>query len=229
MRQRAGRERVVGARLERIEAGDQRREAVESLIREHYHQRYGASVDQLMPELLTLSGGDGSLLAVMGLRSADGVRLLLESYLDQPVEQVLAERSGRPVARSGVVELGSLVVADPLSARWMVVAVNAYLKGAGFSWVTFTLIPALSNSFGRLGLELLDLAAADGDRLGEARARWGRYYDLQPRVYAGDIEYGYRRLLDQATAGSERLGWLRELWNMSLNAGLLWPGQSCAA
>jgi hypothetical protein len=228
MRRDLYRAELAGVRLQVIRQGHQQRAAVESMIRDHYARRYDASLTGSMPDLLTLISGNGELLAAIGVRSAAVGPLLLERYFDRPVEQLLESRSGRQVTRSRVVELGNLAVADPLCARWMVVAVNAYLKGAGFDWVTFTLIPSLYNTFRRLGLALLYLADADGERLGEGRHEWGRYYDLQPQVYAGDVDYGYR-VLKRLNRGSERMLLLDELWSYALAAGRFEPlMEACA-
>jgi hypothetical protein len=130
----------------------------------------------------------------MGVRTAAAEGLLLEHYLDAPVESYLSGVAGRPVDRDGVVELGNLAVAHPGAARWMIVALNAYLRGAGFSWVALTAVPALRNAFRRLGLPLTELAPARGEALGAERATWGSYYQTRPVVVAGDVEEGFARL-----------------------------------
>ena len=88
--------------------------------------------------------------------------------------------------------MGNLAVAHPGSARLLIIAITAYLRQAGFEWVSFTAVPALANTFARMGLETHVIGEARSTDLptGE-RAAWGRYYDVGPRVYAASIVSGY--------------------------------------
>jgi hypothetical protein len=174
--------------------GCTRRPLLEAHIHAAYARAYGADLQEFMPLLIGLEADDGRILGAMGLRVADEERLLLEHYLELPIEQTLASRLGRPVERASVVELGNLAAGSPGAARLLVVALNAYLHAAGFEWVSFTAVPALRNVFSRLGLGLMELAPAEARRLGDSQNRWGTYYRQRPVVMAGDIEYGFGRI-----------------------------------
>ena len=84
--------------------------------------------------------------------------LFLERYLDEPIELAVARRSGRPVPREEIVEVGNLAAFGSASARLLIVALTDLLVAQGFRWVVFTGTPALLNSFQRLALEPLALA-----------------------------------------------------------------------
>jgi hypothetical protein len=62
----------------------------------------------------------------------------------------------------------------------------------GYRWVAFTATRALRNSFHRLGLKPVPIAAADPARLADGDAHWGSYYDQDPVVVAGKISLGLR-------------------------------------
>ncbi len=209
-----------GAKLELLPTGTGGRAELEAFIHDTYARVYGADLREFMPLLIALRSAAGEPLAVMGLRSAAQERLFLEQYLDAPVDQVIHARSGCSVRRDRVVELGNLAVAHAGAARWMIVALNAFLRGAGVEWVVLTAVPALRNAFARVGIDLTELGQADGARLGAARARWGSYYDSKPVVLAGNVEQGFEHL-QQAMQLEQACALLRGLWKQSLIDGRL--------
>jgi hypothetical protein len=48
--------------------------------------------------------------------------------------------------------------------------------------------------FGRLGVNLIELAKADPARVADDGSDWGQYYELEPMVCAGLIADGQRQL-----------------------------------
>lgn len=210
----------LGAHLELLPAGARGRAELEAFVHSEYARAYGADVREFMPLLIALRSHEGEPLAVMGIRSAEQQRLFLEQYLDAPVEAVISARTGAAIRRGGIVELGNLAVAHAGAARWMIVALNAFLRGAGVEWVALTAVPALRNAFNRAGLGLTELAQADGTRLGAARTAWGRYYDRVPVVLAGNVAQGFDRL-QQAMQLEQACVLLRGLWEQSLADGRL--------
>jgi hypothetical protein len=81
-------------------------------------------------------GQDGKVLAALGLRSAKDETLFLESYLDKPIENILAEKASRPIDRNRIIEIGSLASSHGGGARALIITLTAYLSGA--SWAVFT-------------------------------------------------------------------------------------------
>jgi hypothetical protein len=88
-------------------AGESGRAAVEAYIAQKFAETYGARIQSFLPQLLSLHN-NGALGAALGLRRAGSGALFLEQYLDRPVQQLLAEAAGQPVARADIVEIGNL-------------------------------------------------------------------------------------------------------------------------
>jgi hypothetical protein len=147
---------------------------MEGFVPLQFTEVYGARMSRLMPELIGLCRS-GELLAVIGLRPAVEGPLFLETYLDLPACQMLRQRSGMPLAREHLVEVGNLAAMAPGAARLLISALTHYLAHRGFTWVVFTGTPMLLNSFQRLTLSPVDLGPADPTRLGDQQAEWGSY------------------------------------------------------
>ncbi len=183
---------------------DHKRTEVEQFIHNCFSHAYGANVRHFMPTLMSLRDDAGTLLGALGLRAAKDDRLFLEQYLDRPVEQVLARKLHRPVDRDGIVEVGNLAVSTSGGGRWLITALTAYLQASQGKWVVFTAGPVLCNAFRRMGMNPIELGVADPARLdANELATWGSYYQQEPRVMAGRVEYGFRilrRLLEAESA-----------------------------
>lgn len=159
--------------------------ALTSLIHDRYASAHGAIPAADYPAYLTI-GLPEAPQAVVGFRRADAGPLFLEAYLERPVEAVLAARFDRPVTREQVVELGDHASHRPAAtvALWRESA--AALDGQA-DFAVAVLTRPLRVMFARLGLPLVELAPARVEALGEAGAAWGRYYQTDPVVCAGDI------------------------------------------
>ena len=183
---------VDSSALRLAECEGEARHAAETLIRDRFAAAYDARVTHFMPRLFGLRGGAGPLLGACGLREAAGDKLFLERYLDQPIEHCIAGAVGTPVARHEIVEVGQFAGTGAGAFRSLIQRLTARLHQDGHRWVVFTGTSALRNAFRRLGLEPLDLAAADAGRLAvEERSAWGSYYDYGPRLMCGNIEEGF--------------------------------------
>ena len=178
-----------------------RRAAVQDFIRDRFAAHYQADVRHFMPCLFGLEADDGSLHGAVGCRSAAVQPLFLERYLDEPIEHVIAARSGEAVERADVVEVGNLAARGAGMSRLLIVALTRLLATEGVRWAGFTGTPALINSFRRLGIALHRLAPADPSRLGADRDEWGTYYDAGPQVMVAEVPGADRTL---ATAGTYR-------------------------
>ncbi len=213
----------VALELALVERGDPGRVEVERFIHATFARAHGADVRHFLPYLLSVEL-DGARQAALGVRPAREGRLFLECYLDEPVESRIATVARRPVGRSRIMEVGNLAAACPGGARLLIVALTAYLSGAGCQWVVFTATPMVRNGFRRLGVELIELAEADGRRLGAERHRWGDYYSHRPVVVCGEVASGARAIA-RFLSRRQSLRPLRRLWEEALEAGrhgVLW-------
>lgn len=178
------------------QADNPRRACYQAFIQQRFAAHHGARVRHFMPCLLGLEDASGQLLGVVGLRSAGHAPLFLERYLSQSIETLIASRHPRHApSRGQIIEVGNLAAGTPGTARLLIVALTDLLVAMGFRWVAFTGTPGLLNSFQRLGLTPLPLAPATPASMGDELADWGRYYEQQPQVMAGDIYAGHQRLL----------------------------------
>jgi len=197
-----------------IRPGDAEWDETTSYIQETYARAYGASIDSFMPQIMRVSDASGDFKAVMGFRLAGQERLFLESYLDDPVEDVISRYLGKPVNRSEIIEVGNLAEAEPGDARMALVGGTAYMWSLGCRWLVFTGVSRMRNSFRRLGLDIWELMAADERMLPpEEVAKWGTYYDAHPVVCFGDIKQGHDTL-------QELWASLRDTWAAAEEAGL---------
>lgn len=177
------------------ECSQQNRAEVEAFIRSTFASAYGADVQSFMPRLLAIRSRQDELLAAFGVRSAEKGKLFLENYLDQPIEQVIADKSGSLPQRNRIAEIGNLAAIYPGAVRWMIVALTVMLYEEGYEWVVFTGTAALRNGFNNLGLHPVEICPAQVERLApEERARWGTYYDNKPIVMIGNIREGFRAM-----------------------------------
>lgn len=172
---------------------DPLRGQLEAFVHNRFADTYGANIRHYMPQLLGIRQ-NGALQAVVGLRPASANPLFLEQYLDLPACTQIRLRSGMPLQREHMVEVGNLAALAPGAARVLIIALTHYLAAQGFTWVVFTGTAMLLNSFQRLALSPIDLGVADPARLGEQQAEWGNYYATQPRVMAGYIPEGLAQL-----------------------------------
>lgn len=184
--------------IEAVRVGEQRRGELEQYVCAAFARKHGAAVRTFMPTLLAFRDQANVLRGVAGLRGAHEERLYLEQYLDSSIERALtaaARASTRQTAapiidasgidRSEIVEIGNLAGASCGAAVRMVAQLPAYLIERRFQWIVFTATSALRDILASLGAPLIELAAADRDRVQDATDDWGSYYETSPRVYAG--------------------------------------------
>ncbi len=178
------------ARLEPVHRTHPQRASFEHFIAARFYRAYGARVAHFSPHLLGVRDSLAQWQASSGYTPAHGRRLFLEQYLGQPVEDSLARRFGRPVARDGIAEVGNLAAVSAGMARILIPLLARHLHRLGYEWVVFTATRGLRNSFRRLGLNPLRLARADPARLPDGGRSWGSYYEHDPLVMAGKIACG---------------------------------------
>jgi hypothetical protein len=90
--------------------------------------------------------------------------------------------------------VGNLAASGPGAARRLIVGMTALLHRLGRTWVVFTSTRSLLNSFARLEIEPMRLAAADPARLPDRGRSWGSYYANLPQVMAASIPVGFVHL-----------------------------------
>ena len=161
------------------------RAEIEQFISNIFHQAYGAKIKRFKPCLMSLRDRDNKLVAACGFRSAALGPLFLETYLDQLIEAAISERTGFPVKRGEIVEVGNFSVAERGAARHLITAIVDQLHATSKEWAVFTAVPLVRNAFTKMGLNPVVLGDADKSRLSpEEQEEWGSYYTQKPQIMA---------------------------------------------
>lgn len=171
-------------RLHLNTAGSARRAEMETILRDGYRKCFDARLDQFMPWLVSLER-NGKVIAVVGLRDGNDVPMLLESYLDRPVQDVIGASAGRLVARSRIVEVGSLVSVERGACLHLFVLLACLLEHLGYQWMVFTATGKLTDIVRHFGMSPTVLGEARADAVDASI--WGSYYETNPRVLASTI------------------------------------------
>src|ERR1700722_370834 len=161
---------------------DARRRSAEEFIKNTYAARYGARLETFPSRIIALLDHRDEILCAAGLRFLDD-GFFSESYLDAPIEDVVSAILARPVNRNAIFEVTTLASRGPLATAEFISEICTFGERAGFEWSFFTLTRRLHLMVRRLGIALTCLGEADRRRIADA-ARWGTYYDCQPKVYA---------------------------------------------
>jgi hypothetical protein len=164
------------------------RQAVEDFIIDIYAKAYGAQIGVHYPVLMSVRDDSGDILAALGFRYAMQEPLFLEQYLSAPVEQVL------DASRDYITEIGNLASAGGGASLFLFAALSAYLHSKKQQYAVITSTDFLEKRFCDMGLKPKRLAEADPALLLHKDENWGTYYDTHPRVLAGQVAQGYKRL-----------------------------------
>lgn len=149
-----------------------------------FARNHGAQIRCRYPELLVASSADGTLQAVVGIRSPDR-RFHLEHYLDSPAEVVVSDTFNTHFKREELVEVGNLSGGcNPRVTTALMHALWQTLMDDGYRVLLVTGTKPLLHRFRHLPLQRL--AKADPKRVPKSE-RWGRYYDQEPCVVAGPL------------------------------------------
>ena len=124
-------------------------------------------------------------------------QLFSEHYLDAPVEQVVSEFTGLCVERSEILEIASLAALRPGACQLINIMLLAVAHAAGFRYGCFASTSQLQRILSKQHFVVTALADADPACLGAYAARWGSYYETEPRVLLVDIEASLRSLQNQ--------------------------------
>jgi hypothetical protein len=176
--------------LQQVPHGAPVRGELESFVAHAFRDKHDAQIRSFMPELLGMRNAGGELRAVAGCRPARQERLFLEQYLEQPVEALLAEKTGRLVERSQIVEIGNLASNGCRQARHLVSLLPRHLLDRGYTWAIFTATDIVRGVLQSVGAELVELAVADRAKVHAGDDSWGTYYRNDPRVMAGYLPDG---------------------------------------
>ena len=163
-----------------------RYEILKARIRGGFGSHFNACISGFMPDLAAYRhvGGSGG---VIGIRGAGGEKLFLESYLDQPVEDVIALVSDAPVHRRHVVEVGQFVIDERAAVGDFFRDLVPFLRSLGYEWVCFTGTRRIRTLLASIGFAGFSIACASRERITDTTDDWGTYYEHEPEVILGKL------------------------------------------
>lgn len=165
-------------------------EAARAFVADRFADQHGAKPCMDYGDWRVVTTSSDQPIAALAIRRAADEPLFLETYLGKPIEAVVSAAFGRTIARNAIVEIGCLA-ATPTSAMLRLWSEAAVSLSHEHQIAVATLTLPLRKMFARVGLPFIELALADPQQLhSETRDRWGRYYETQPVVCAGDIVAG---------------------------------------
>jgi hypothetical protein len=179
-------------RIETCEVSSPRREEAEEYVRARFQHTHGATIRTFMPTLVLLTGADGALAGVAGCRMAGKEPLFLERYLECPIEELIARRTGARVKRSEIVESGNFACQDSATARVFMSQLPRYLIEREQTWIAFTATVSIRRILRSLGARCTELGKADGACVRSDDDKWGSYYANDPRVMVGYLPLARR-------------------------------------
>ncbi|MFX4228654.1 MAG: thermostable hemolysin [Porticoccaceae bacterium] len=161
------------------------RERVTAYIAEKYKQVHKAHLHEFLPILIQITR-DQSPLAAFGLQPGQYCPLFLEQYLNQPVEQYVSKIAGGPIDRYSLMEIGNLVITNPVYGPLLLVVLASSLAKANYKWMVFTATKQVERLVRGMGFDPHYLVSADPSRLVDEQANWGTYYNNNPGVMVGN-------------------------------------------
>lgn len=164
------------------------RRRVEDFITAIYKHSYGADITVRYPILMSVRNEGGDILAALGFRYAEDEPLFLEQYTSAPIETLL------DCPRKNIVEIGNLASAGQGASVFLFAALASYLHHRNIRYAAVTGTDFLHRYFEKIGLNPRRLCNADMAALRSGGENWGTYYDTNPRVLAGSVEAGVKRL-----------------------------------
>ncbi|SHO57009.1 thermostable hemolysin [Vibrio quintilis] len=182
----------ASVRLTVIEPHHALRQRAEQYVVDRYASAFDAQIEAFMPVFLALVQQD-EIQSVCGYRAAAEDTLFLEQYLDYPAEQLISEHFSQPVSRESLIEFGQLAAFSKGFSPLHFYLITRHLAALNYQWCICTVTDPLFALMKRMGLNPVVIAQADPARVENAHL-WGRYYQTQPRIVAGNIRQGLQYL-----------------------------------
>ncbi|MFJ7208368.1 thermostable hemolysin [Streptomyces sp. NPDC098789] len=169
------------------------REMARAVFARQYQATINPDPDGFLAFFEEDENGQEQVLACAGLSFPEDEPILLERYLDAPIEEVIASEVGDPVGRRQVLQIGNIASVRASAGGEIIKAIPLVMACLGRPYAVMTMTGRLAELMQRLGCIFHPLADASPDRLEpEELASWGSYYDTRPMV-------GYAKAVDQST------------------------------
>jgi len=147
-----------------VEHGRRNRALAETYIAKQCAKVSNTRVIAFTPRLFTLRQAGGSVCGSFGLRSAHG-RLLVEQFLDHPIEHYIGACSASRVERQGIVEADHLCSSAPALTNALLTTLIERVRRESSRWLVLSGTTELLEEFRRIGLRVFTVDIAGPGRL----------------------------------------------------------------
>lgn len=137
-----------------VEHGRRNRALAETYIARQCAKASNTRVAAFTPRLFTLREAGGSVCGSFGFRSAQG-RLLVEQFLDHPIEHYIGACWGSKVERQGIVEADHLCSSPPALTNALLTTLVERARHESFRWLVLSATPELLDAFRRIRRNVL--------------------------------------------------------------------------
>jgi Rad3-related DNA helicase len=173
------------------------------VVRERYEKDYDATVTPDPDQFVMVEDDEGSK-AVAGISEAGDSEVMAETYLDDAVENTLADELETELPRSEVVEIGPLASSGSGVGKTLVLSLPALAWARGARALVCTVTGPLAAMLRRTRIGFRPLVDATLDHLPRAeRGRWGSYYDTEPVTGYVDLRSFDADLVDGGQGASQ--------------------------
>jgi hypothetical protein len=159
------------------------------LVQSRYRETFDADVLPSPQYFITMSEPPGpatpepAILACVGFTCTASPNFFSERYLDTPIEEIIASRTGVACARDEVGEIGSLASVSRLAGLELIRFLPLITWSHGKRFVLATVTRRLAGMLLRIGLEHHAVSDSSPSRLHDhEQKQWGRYYNAQPQT-----------------------------------------------
>lgn len=151
------------------------------IVKEKFRSCYKATVEPSPQYFAMTLDNEDRILSCAGITFADHRTLFSEQYLSQPIEKILSERVEKPIDRSTIVEIGSLISHHLTAGMIMVNMIPLLAWCMGGHYLLCTVTPRVREMMENCQIDFEPLLTADPERLANAGGKnWGSYYSKMP-------------------------------------------------
>ncbi|MFJ7793364.1 thermostable hemolysin [Pseudomonas sp. NPDC096950] len=151
------------------------------VVKEKFRSSYKATVEPSPQYFAVTLDNEERILSCAGITFADHRTLFSEQYLSQPIETILSERFEKPIDRSTIVEIGSLISHHLTAGMIMVNMIPLLAWCMGGHYLLCTVTPRVREMMESCQIVFEPLLTADPERLAnDGGKNWGSYYSKMP-------------------------------------------------
>ena len=146
-----------------VEHGRRNRALAETYIAKQCAKVSNTRVIAFTPRLFTLRQSGGLVCGSFGLRSAQG-RLLVEQFLDHPIEHYIDACSASKVERQSIVEADHFCISAPAPTNALLTTLIERVRRESFRWLVLSGTAELLEEFRRVGLSVFTIDVPGTER-----------------------------------------------------------------